>query len=171
LYTPGPIPAELGQLANLQQLFLASNKLTGTPSLFPLTCLQYYDIGLRSSVKSYQYDSVTCFLYVLTGFCIPPGPIPAELGQLANLAVLDLRYNKLTGTPSFFPLTCLQYYGRGLRSSVKSYQYDSMTCFLYVLTGICIPQVPFRLNWANWQNWSGWVYAKTGLPVLHPSFP
>ncbi len=58
-----------------------------------------------------------------------------------------------------------------LRSSVKSYQYDSVTCFLYVLTGFCIPQVPFRLNWANWRIWSTWVYPETSLPVLHPSSP
>ena len=41
LYTQGPIPAELGQLANLEQLDLDNNKLTGTPSLFPLTCIRY----------------------------------------------------------------------------------------------------------------------------------
>jgi hypothetical protein len=38
-----------------------------------------------------------------------------------------------------------------LRSSVKSYQSDSVTCFLYVLTVFCIPQVTFRLNWVNWR--------------------
>ena len=70
LYTPGPIPAELGQLAKLERLIFSENLLTGTPSLFPLTCLQYEGIGLHSSVKSYQYDGVTWFLYVLTGFCI-----------------------------------------------------------------------------------------------------
>ena len=41
LYTPGPIPAELGQLANLQILYLDDNELTGTTSLSLLTCLQY----------------------------------------------------------------------------------------------------------------------------------
>ncbi len=48
LYIPGPIPAELGQLANLQRMDLYENKLTGTPSLFPLTCIQYEAIGLLS---------------------------------------------------------------------------------------------------------------------------
>ncbi len=46
-----------------------------------------------------------CFDWVL----YTPGPIPAELGQLANLIWLDLRDNQLTGTPSSSPLTCLQY--------------------------------------------------------------
>ena len=86
-----------------------------------------------------------CFDWVL----YTPGPIPAELGQLANLQHLRLSCNKLTGAPSLFHLTWLQYEGIGLRSSVKSYQYDSVTWFLYVLTGFCIPQVPFLLNWAN----------------------
>jgi Leucine-rich repeat (LRR) protein len=99
LYTAGPIPAELGQLANLWDLDLSDNNLTGTPSLSPLTCLQYEGIGLHSSVKSYQYDSVTWFLYVLYAL----GPIPAELGQLANLKELLLDSNELTGTPSLFP--------------------------------------------------------------------
>ena len=40
LYTSGPIPAaELSQLANLLELILCENHLTGTPSLFTLICL------------------------------------------------------------------------------------------------------------------------------------
>ncbi len=36
LYTPGPIPAELGKLATLQHLGLRENHLSGTSSLFSL---------------------------------------------------------------------------------------------------------------------------------------
>jgi hypothetical protein len=36
LYAPGPIPAESGQLGNLQKLYLHDNHLTGTPPSFPL---------------------------------------------------------------------------------------------------------------------------------------
>ncbi len=52
-----------------------------------------------------------------------------------------------------------------------SYQYDSVTCFFYVLTGFCIPQVPFRLNWANWRNWRTYSCSGTSLPVLYTSSP
>ncbi len=52
---------------------------------------------------------------------------------------------------------------------MKSYQYDSVTWFLYVLTEFCMPQVPSRLNWANWRNWRPCICLTTNLPVLHPS--
>ncbi len=93
------------------------------------------------------------------------------MGQLANLKDLYLNENQLTGTPSLPHMTCLQYQGIGLRSSVKSYQSDRVTWFLYLLTEFCIPQVPFRLNWANWRICRSWVCSATSLPVLHPSSP
>ncbi len=46
-----------------------------------------------------------------------------------------------------------------------------VACLLYALTVFCIPQVPFRLNWANRWIWSGCIYTKISLPVFHPSFP
>ena len=109
LYTPGPIPAELGQLANLQALGLSRNQLTSTPSFFTLTCIQYEGKGLLSLspfIPVRWCDLIfVCFDWVL----YTPGPIPAELGQLANLQGLNLALNQLTGTPSLSPLTCLQY--------------------------------------------------------------
>jgi hypothetical protein len=41
------VPAKLGRLVNLQDLRLYENKLTGTPSLSSLTCIQYEVVGLR----------------------------------------------------------------------------------------------------------------------------
>ncbi len=41
----------------------------------------------------------------------------------------------------------------------------------YVLTVICIPQVPFRLNWSNWRIYTTLIYPITSLPVLRPLFP
>jgi hypothetical protein len=106
LYPPGPIPAEWGQVANfnLKDLRLSSNQLTGTPSLFPLACLQYEGIDLLSLCPSVPVEYVdlffVCFEY--------PGPIPAELAN--KLKYLRLNDNKLTGTLSpLLPLTCVAY--------------------------------------------------------------
>ena len=82
LYLPGneltgPIPAEVGNLANLRQLYLPENELTGAiPAelgrLANLTELHLYRNNLT-------------------------GLIPPELGKLANLTELVLRANSLTG--------------------------------------------------------------------------
>lgn len=73
----GPIPPELGNLANLQELCLHSNNLSGTipPELSNLTNLQslILDINLLA------------------------GPIPSELGNLANVRRLRLANNDLSG--------------------------------------------------------------------------
>ena len=73
----GPIPSELGSLINLEQLWLARNQLTGPiqRELGNLANLRY----LRLSENR------------LTG------PIPSELGKLANLERLSLFNNQLTG--------------------------------------------------------------------------
>jgi hypothetical protein len=49
LYPPGPIPAELGQLANLKEMMLHNNRLTGTLSpLLPSTCVEHEERDLLS---------------------------------------------------------------------------------------------------------------------------
>jgi hypothetical protein len=74
----GTIPAELGNLTNLQYLSFHWNQLSGTipSSLGNLTNLQYLDLG---------WNQLT-------------GTIPAELGNLTNLQYLSLYWNQLTGT-------------------------------------------------------------------------
>ena len=73
----GPIPPELGRLADLQFLSLGSNDLTGPvpPELGGLTSLSWLILSAND----------------LTG------PIPPELGRLADLASLHLWGNDLTG--------------------------------------------------------------------------
>jgi glucose/arabinose dehydrogenase/Leucine-rich repeat (LRR) protein len=73
----GPIPPELGDLANLTDLRLQQNKLTGPipPELGDLANLT--DLRLARNQLS--------------------GPIPPELGDLANLTDLRLQLNRLTG--------------------------------------------------------------------------
>ena len=74
----GEIPVELGNLTNLRDLELANNQLTGTiPS----------DLGNLTRLK---------WLY-LSGNQLT-GTIPAELGNLTNLESLYLSRNQLTGT-------------------------------------------------------------------------
>ena len=73
----GLIPAELGQLAELEQLDLGFNQLAGSiPGEFgQLKNLRSLDLG---------FNQLT-------------GPIPAEFGQLGSLVLLNLRFNQLTG--------------------------------------------------------------------------
>ena len=86
----GPIPAELGSLANLQELSLWGNQLTGPipPALSSLTGLE---------VLSLSQNQLS-------------GPIPAELGSLTSLEVLTLWENQLTGPipPALSSLTGLE---------------------------------------------------------------
>ena len=73
----GEIPPEIGQLTNLEVLYLNGNEHTGEiPSwIGNLTNLTHLNLS---------YNELT-------------GEIPPEIGNLTNLIVLDLYYNELTG--------------------------------------------------------------------------
>ena len=73
----GPIPAELGQLTNLERLSLSDNQLSG-----PIPA----ELGQLTSLE---------FLWLFDNQL--SGPIPAELGQLTNLESLSLDSNQLSG--------------------------------------------------------------------------
>ncbi len=75
-YLRGAIPRELGQLNQLQRLFLSGNQLTGPIplELGQLTKLQYISL---------ENNQLT-------------GPIPLELGQLTKLQYISLHRNQLT---------------------------------------------------------------------------
>jgi hypothetical protein len=101
LYSPGPIPAELGQLAKLERLELHYNQFTGAIS--PLLSLDLCRTESRRLALRMPYLSsrIGNLLFVWFDWVLyTPGPIPAELGQLANLKELYFQTNKLTGTPS-----------------------------------------------------------------------
>ena len=73
----GPIPAELGNLSDLEVLYLPGNQLTGPipPELGNLSDLRELELS---------WNQLT-------------GPIPAELGNLSNLLELHFYLNHLTG--------------------------------------------------------------------------
>ena len=98
----GPIPAELGNLSNLQLLSLWGNQLTGTipPELARLTNLNQLDLShnqLTGPVPSALSTLTNLETLDLAGNLLT-GPIPAELGNLSNLQLLSLWGNQLTGT-------------------------------------------------------------------------
>ena len=101
----GPIPPELGRLANLERLYLHENDLTGPipPDLGNLANLE------RLSLHGNDLTD----------------PIPAELGGLANLKSLGLGANDLTGPipqelGSLASLTSLNLAGNGLTGAIPT---------------------------------------------------
>ena len=74
----GSIPAQLGNLSNLERLSLTGNQLSATPA----------QLGNLSNLKSLDLSDNQ-----LTG------SIPAQLGNLSNLERLDLSFNQLSAIP------------------------------------------------------------------------
>ena len=97
----GEIPSELGNLANLQQLVLTSNQLTGEISselgnLANLHVLYLTHNQLTGKMPLELGNLVDLReLYIYDNQLT--GGIPPELGNLANLERLDLSRNELTG--------------------------------------------------------------------------
>ena len=97
----GPIPAELGNLINLEYLVLGSNELTGPipAELGDLTNLSSLHLGfneLTGPIPAELGDLIN-LEYLVLGSNELTGPIPAELGDLINLEYLVLGSNELTG--------------------------------------------------------------------------
>lgn len=100
----GMIPVELGYLSKLDQLVLDNNSFVSVlpSSLGNLSSLTILSIncGVGSSSTSY---------------CLH-GNIPEELGNLANLKLIDVSGNMLSGTipPSLFNLSLLHTFAAGI---------------------------------------------------------
>ena len=73
----GAIPGELGNLSNLERLYLSFNQLSAIPK----------ELGNLSSLRSLSVSSNQL-----------SGAIPGELGNLSNLERLSLTGNELTGS-------------------------------------------------------------------------
>ena len=97
----GPIPPELGQLGNLRQLSLAENRLSGhiPPEIGSLGELQSLGLGgnlLTRTIPPELGDlAKLTFLYLTRNRL--GGTIPPELGNLTELTFLRLDQNELQG--------------------------------------------------------------------------
>ena len=97
----GPIPEELGSLANLEWLYLSENELTGPipealGNLANLIELYLWGNELTGPVPEELGSLANLERLVLSENGLT-GPIPEELGSLANLEWLYLSENGLTG--------------------------------------------------------------------------
>ncbi len=98
----GTIPAQLGNLTNLEILYLGSNKLTGTvptqlSSLANLKQLHLFNNELSGTIPA-ELGALTNLRSLNLSRNRLTGAIPAQLGNLTNLLDLSLHSNHLTGT-------------------------------------------------------------------------
>ena len=97
----GPVPAELGSLRNLQTLDLFSNRLWGPipPELSNLGNLQELGLNANSLFGPIPpwLDNLGNLQELGLGYNDLTGPIPPELGNLGRLRILDLPSNSLSG--------------------------------------------------------------------------
>ena len=98
----GSIPAELGNLTNLQRLYIFDNQLSGSipAELGNLTNLQWLALSttqLSGSIPA-ELGNLTNLQELYLYATQLSGSIPAELGNLTNLLVLDLSITQLSGS-------------------------------------------------------------------------
>ena len=97
----GALPAELGNLANLQILDLWDNQLTGAipAELGNLTSLLYMDLSYNdfSGAIPAGLGNLANLQTLKLPNCQLSGAIPAELGGMGNLQELHLSQNQLSG--------------------------------------------------------------------------
>ncbi|MFZ3069884.1 MAG: hypothetical protein WA110_02010, partial [Anaerolineaceae bacterium] len=97
----GAIPAELGQLTNLRELWLSDNQLSGAiptelGNLTRLWYLELYSNQLSGSIPT-ELGSLTNLRELSLYDNQLGGAIPTELGNLLGLKSLDLSNNTLSG--------------------------------------------------------------------------
>ena len=97
----GPVPPELGSLASLRELYLYLNRLTGPipPELGSLAGLEELRLGLNQLTGSIpgELGLLTELRLLGLGYNNLTGSIPPQLGSLARLTTMSLSNNDLTG--------------------------------------------------------------------------
>ena len=98
----GPIPPELGNLADLVYLSLGSNELSGPVpaelgNLSNLVRLYLYENALSGSIPP-ELGNLANLETLELSFNALSGPIPTEFANLSNLEILSLSFNALSGT-------------------------------------------------------------------------
>ena len=96
----GAIPAELGNLTRLRELHMSGNKLSGgipdeLADLAELTHLDLADNGLTGSIPARLAELSSLQQLHLEGNRLS-GPLPAELADLTELWILDLSGNAIS---------------------------------------------------------------------------
>ena len=169
----GSIPAELGNLTNLQWLNLWNNDLSGSipAELGNLTNLQWLNLlgnDLSGSIPA-ELGNLTNLQGMYLYQNRLSGTIPAELGNLTNLRVLELRQNRLSGTipAELGNLTNLRVLGlngnelNGMLPSSLTNLHQLFSFWFHDNPGLCAP-----LN-AAFQNWLSGIADLQG-PVCGP---
>ncbi len=111
----GPIPPELGNLANLESLYLHENDLTGPipPELGGLANLWRLNLAANRLTDRIppELGGLTNLWTLYLGRNDLTGAIPTELGSLTELRTLNLAANRLTGriSPELGGLAELEY--------------------------------------------------------------
>ena len=98
----GAIPAEIGNLTRLQFLGLSGNSLSGPipgeiGNLARLSVLLLSENALSGSIPA-EIGRLTNLANLFLDDNSLSGPVPAELGSLPRLLILDLQNNTLSGT-------------------------------------------------------------------------
>jgi len=100
----GSLPAEIGNLSSLANLYLSGNQLTGAlpENLKNLASLEYLAIGgnqLSGTLPAWIGDLSNLKEMLLYDNQFT-GPIPDEIGNLAQLNYLNISYNQFTSIPT-----------------------------------------------------------------------
>jgi len=156
----GPLPAQLGDLANLALLALGSNQLTGAipigiGNLTNLAFLGLQDNQLTGAIRV-ELGSLTTLTFLSLSGNQLTGAIPASFGNLANLTDLTLNNNLLTGLADLSGLNRLTNFlvqNNNLtfgdlepNAAIPNFQYAPQASFGQASTVDVIEGVGFMLN-------------------------